>query len=41
MCDKTVVKTGGTLKFVPGKYKNKKMCNQAVENYVDAIEYVI
>ena len=36
-----VVKNGGTLKFVSGNYKNKTMCNQAVDNYVDVIEYVL
>ena len=41
ICDKAVVKNGGTLKFVSGNYKNKTMCNQAVDNYVDVIEYVL
>ena len=38
MCDKAVVEKGGTLKFVSDNYKNQTMCNQAVDNYVDALE---
>ena len=40
MCDKAVVENGGTLQFVPDNYKNKKMCNQAVDNDVYALKYV-
>ena len=40
MCGKTVLENGRTLKFVPNNYKNQKLCNQAIDNYVDALEYV-
>ena len=40
MCEKYVLENCGTLTFVLDNYKNKKMCNQAVDNYVDALEYV-
>ena len=35
-----VTANGGTLKFVPDNYKNKKTCNQAANNYADTLEYV-
>ena len=28
------------LIFVPDCYKNKKLCNEAVDNYVHALEFV-
>ena len=34
-----VVENGGTLKFVCDNYKYQKLCNQAVEKYVDALKY--
>ena len=40
MCNKATVENGGTLKLVPDNYKSQKMCNQVVDNYVDALEYV-
>ena len=40
MCDKAFIDKGRTLTFVPDIYKNKKMCNEVVDNYVDALEYV-
>ena len=42
MCDIGVVENGGTLKFVPDNYKNKKTCNQndCQDDYADALEYV-
>ena len=32
MWDKEILENGGTLKFVPRCYKNREMCNKAVEN---------
>ena len=40
MCNKAIVRNGGSLTFVPDSYKNQKMCNQAVDNCVEALEYV-
>ena len=40
MCNEAVVENGGASKFVPDNYKNQKMCNQTVNNYADALEYV-
>ena len=40
MYNKAVVENDGTLQVVLGNYKNQKMCYQAVDNYVDALEYV-
>ena len=37
LCDKAVVENGGAFKCVTDNYKNHKMCNQAVYNYVDAL----
>ena len=33
MCDKAILESGGTLKFVSDCYRNQKMLNKAVENY--------
>ena len=41
MCNKTVIENGGTSKYFPDNYKNQKMCNQAVDNYVDALKYIL
>ena len=38
MCNKVVVENDGILKFVTDNYKTQKMCNQDVNNYVDALE---
>ena len=40
MCDKVILENNGTLKSVPDCYKNKKMYNQAVNNYAHALEFV-
>ena len=40
MCEKAVLKNGGTLKSVPDCYKNQEMCNKAVDNYRYALEFV-
>ena len=34
MCDKAILENGGTLKSVSDCYKNKKMCNRVVDNYL-------
>ena len=39
MCDKSNLQNNGTLMSVPDCFKNK-MCNQAVANYVHALEFV-
>ena len=40
MCDKVILKTGGTLLFVLDCYKNRKMYNRAVDIYAHALECV-
>ena len=40
MCDKSILKNGGTLKSVPGSYKNQGMCYNAVDNYHHALVFV-
>ena len=32
MCDKAILENVGTLKYVPGCYKNEEVCNKAIEN---------
>ena len=39
MCDKDVLENGGTLKSVPAT-KTKQNCNEAVDNYPHALEFV-
>ena len=34
MCDKAILETGGTFQSVPDCFKNKKMCNQALDIYL-------
>ena len=36
MCDKAILENGGTSEFVPDCYKNKQMCDEAVDNYSHA-----
>ena len=36
-----LMRYGGTLKFVPDNYKNKTMCNQAVDKYAEALECML
>ena len=40
MCDKANLENGGTLKSVPDRCKNQKMCNKAIDNYPHALEFV-
>ena len=40
MCDKAILENGGTIKSVPDCYRNKKMCNKAVDNYPHVLEFV-
>ena len=40
MCNEAVVENDGTLKFVSDNYRNQKSGNQAVDNYVEPLEYV-
>ena len=37
---KAILENNGTLKFVPGCYKNREMCNKAADNYLHALEFV-
>ena len=38
MCDKVILENSGQLKSVPGRYKNLKTRNKAVDNYPHALE---
>ena len=40
MCDEAFLENCGTLKSVSDCYKNKKMCNKAVDNYPHTLEFV-
>ena len=40
MRDKAILGNGGTLKPVPGCYENQEMCNEAVNNYPHALEFL-
>ena len=40
MCDKVVLENGGTLVSVPDQYKTQEMCDKAVDNYAQALEFV-
>ena len=40
MCDSVVLYNGGTLKFVCDNYKNQIMCNQGVNYFAPAVEFV-
>ena len=35
-----ILENGGTLKSVPGCYKNQEMCNKVVEKYPHVLEFV-
>ena len=37
MCNKVILVNGGTLKSVLDFYKNKKMCNKAIDNYAHSL----
>ena len=39
MCNKAVLENGGILELVHDNYKNKKNWNQAIDDYVDGIQY--
>ena len=41
MCDKAILKNCGTLAFVPDCYKNKQMCDEAINNYPLALKSLI
>ena len=38
--DKAILESGGTLKSLPNCRENKEMCNEAVDNYPHALEFV-
>ena len=40
MWDEAILENDGTLKSVPGCYKNQQMCDKAVENYPYALEFI-
>ena len=40
MCDKAILENAGTLKYVPGCFRNQEMCSKAVENYSHTSEFV-
>ena len=40
MCDKAILEMGGTLQSVPDCYKNKEICNKAVDKYLHALKFV-
>ena len=39
MCHKAILENGRTLKSVPDCYKNEVMCNKAVDNYPNVLEF--
>ena len=40
MSDKATLENGETLKSVPDCYKNQEICNNVVDNYPHALEFV-
>ena len=40
MCDEPILENAGTLKSVPDCYKKKQFSDQAVDNYLHAVECV-
>ena len=40
MCDKAILENGKLLNSVFDCYKDQEMCNKAVDNYPDALEFV-
>ena len=40
LCNKAILKDGGTLESVPNQYKTQEMRNKAVGNYVHALKFV-
>ena len=41
MCDKVLLENGGTLVFVADCYRNLKMCNKSIDDYVHVLEFVL
>ena len=41
MCDKGIQENGGILESVPHCYKNQQMCDKAVDNYLNALKFVV
>ena len=41
MCDKGILENGGILESVPHCYKNQQMCDKAVDNYLNALKFVV
>ena len=39
--DKAILENGGTLESVPDCYKNQDICNKSVDNYSQALEFVL
>ena len=37
MCNRAILKDGGTLESVPNRYKTQETCNKAVDNYAHAL----
>ena len=40
MCDEAILGNGKTLMSVTDHYKNQKICNKTVENYLVVLEFV-
>ena len=39
MCNRATLKDFVTLGFVPNQCKTQEMCNNAVDNYIHALEF--
>ena len=37
MCHEVIKENNGMLEFIPNCYKNKKVCDQAVDSYANAL----
>ena len=40
MCNEAILKNSGTLKSGPHCCKNQEMCNKAVDNFPNALDFV-
>ena len=40
MCDKAIRENGGIFTSAPDCYKNREVCNNAVDNYPHALEFI-
>ena len=40
MCDKAILENGGTLMFVPNRYRNQKNCSKVFDGYAHALGFV-